>query len=342
MNIKQFDYQLPTNLIAQYPLENRSNSKLLVLNKNNNTIIHDKFNNIINYFNKGDILVRNNTKVLPVRLYGIKQETNAKIEVLLLKETNKDIWECLVGNAKKIKENTTIIFSDKLYAICIKVSNDGIRVLKMIYKDNFIEILNNIGVMPLPPYIKEKLKDNNKYQTVYAKYHGSSAAPTAGLHFTNDIFDKLKEKGVIIVDITLHVGLDTFKPLKVSNIKDHTMHSEYYQLDDINAKILQDAIDNNKRITTIGTTSTRTIESIYNKYNCFRQCCGTTNIFIYPGYKWLVTDRIITNFHLPKSTLIMMLASFTSTNMILDTYKIAITNNYRFFSFGDCMLVNNE
>ena len=342
MKTSEFDFELPEKLIAQVPLNNRSESKLLVLHKNNGNIEHKKFNNIIDYFNKGDVLVRNNTRVIPARLFGTKTETNAHVELLLLKQNN-DTWECLVGNAKVVKLNTIISFGDGiLKAKCIEIRDEGIRIFEMIYEGIFYEILNELGQMPLPPYIHEKLNDKERYQTVYAKELGSAAAPTAGLHFTNDIFKKLEDKGVIIVDITLHVGLGTFKPMKAETIEEHNMHSEYYEMSDNCASILNNAKANNNRIITVGTTSTRTLETIYNKYNCFKECSGDTNIFIYPGYKFNAIDCIITNFHLPKSTLIMMISAFASKEYIFNAYNEAIEKEYRFFSFGDSMLITNE
>ena len=342
MKTSEFDFELPEKLIAQVPLNNRSESRLLVLHKNNGNIEHKKFNNIIDYFNKGDVLVRNNTRVIPARLFGTKTETNAHVELLLLKQNN-DTWECLVGNAKVVKLNTIISFGDGiLKAKCIEIRDEGIRIFEMIYEGIFYEILNELGQMPLPPYIHEKLNDKERYQTVYAKELGSAAAPTAGLHFTNDIFKKLEDKGVIIVDITLHVGLGTFKPMKAETIEEHNMHSEYYEMSANCASILNNAKANNNRIITVGTTSTRTLETIYNKYNCFKECSGDTNIFIYPGYKFNAIDCIITNFHLPKSTLIMMISAFASKKYIFDAYNEAIEKEYRFFSFGDSMLITNE
>ena len=342
MKTSEFDFELPEKLIAQVPLNNRSESKLLVLHKNNGNIEHKTFNNIIDYFNKGDVLVRNNTRVIPARLFGTKTETNAHVELLLLKQNN-DTWECLVGNAKVVKLNTIISFGDGiLKAKCIEIRDEGIRIFEMIYEGIFYEILNELGQMPLPPYIHEKLNDKERYQTVYAKELGSAAAPTAGLHFTNDIFKKLEDKGVIIVDITLHVGLGTFKPMKAETIEEHNMHSEYYEMSANCASILNNAKANNNRIITVGTTSTRTLETIYNKYNCFKECSGDTNIFIYPGYKFNAIDCIITNFHLPKSTLIMMISAFASKEYIFNAYNEAIEKEYRFFSFGDSMLITNE
>ena len=342
MKTSNFDFELPENLIAQSPLNDRSSSRMMVLHKESGTIEHKIFSDIVDYFDDRTVLVRNNSRVIPARLFGTKKDTNAFVEILLLKQ-NEDVWQCLVGNARVVKVGTIITFgNDLLKAECLEVKEEGIRIFKMIYKGIFNEILETLGHMPLPPYIKEKLEDKERYQTVYSKINGSAAAPTAGLHFTNDIFNKLIDKGVTIVDITLHVGLGTFKPISTDDILDHKMHSESFYMDQKSADILNDALKNNKRIVSVGTTSTRCLESIYNKYGYFKECSGETNIFIYPGYNWKVVDEIITNFHLPKSTLIMMVSSFASLKLILDAYKVAIEKEYRFFSFGDCMYIKND
>lgn len=342
MKTNEFDFYLPEELIAQHPVEDRKSSRMLVLHKNTNEIEHKHFYDIISYLKKGDVLVRNNTRVIPARLFGTKEITNAKVELLLL-NNDGDVWECLVGNAKVVKLGTIISFNNgELKAKCIEVKDQGIRIMEMIYEGVFLEVLEKLGNVPLPPYIKETLDDPNKYQTVYAKINGSAAAPTAGLHFTDEIFNKLINKGVKIVDITLHVGLGTFKPVSEENIENHIMHSEYYQMSKECADILNQAKKEGNRIITVGTTSTRTIESIYNKYGCFKECSGNTDIFIYPGYTWKATDCIITNFHLPKSTLIMMISSFVSKDIILKAYDEAIKERYRFFSFGDSMFITNE
>lgn len=342
MKTSDFDFDLPQELIAQTPLENRQVSKLLVAHKNTQTIEHKHFYDIVDYFKKGDVLVRNNTKVIPARLFGTKAITNARVEVLLLKQHDNDIWECLVGNAKVVKEGVEIIFSDKLKGTCVKVEDKGIRYIQMHYEGIFLNILEEIGHMPLPPYIKERLNDKNRYQTVYAKIDGSAAAPTAGLHFTDAIFEQLKEKGVIITDVTLHVGLGTFLPVNVEDIKDHHMHLEQYEMTQETADILNQARTDKRRIITVGTTSTRTLEAIFQKYNTFKACNEETDIFIYPGYHWKAVDCIITNFHLPKSTLIMMISSFAGQQLIMKAYQQAIQERYRFFSFGDAMLIDNE
>lgn len=342
MKTQEFNFDLPEELIAQTPLSDRSASRLLVAHKNTQEIEHKLFKDITDYLHAGDILVRNNTEVIPARLFGTKEETNAHVELLLLKQ-NGDIWECLVGNARVVKIGTIISFNQgELKAKCIEIGSKGLRLFEMIYDGIFYEILDHLGQVPLPPYIHEKLEDGSRYQTVYAKVKGSAAAPTAGLHFTDDIFNALKQKGVTIVDITLHVGLGTFRPIDTENIEEHIMHSEYYQLSDESAEILNQAKLNQKRIITVGTTSTRTLEANFRKYNQFKGCTDETDIFIYPGYKWQAVDAIITNFHLPKSTLIMMISSFASKEFIFKAYQEAIDQNYRFFSFGDSMFLTNE
>ena len=342
MRLDDFDFELPEELIAQHPTDKRDESRLLVLHKNTGLIEHKHFYDIIDYLHEGDVLVRNNSKVIPARLYGTKENTGAKVEVLILKIGSDDVCECLCGNAKAIKVGTIIIFSDELKAECLEVKDEGIRIFKMIYKGIFIEILERIGLMPTPPYIHEKLKDNNRYQNVYAKPLGSAACPTAGLHFTDELIEKIKEKGVEVLDITLHVGLGTFKPVKETNIEDHKMHYETYYMSKEVADKLNKAKKENRRIIAVGTTSTRTLETIMKEYGEFKECSGDTNIFIYPPYTFKAIDCQITNFHLPKSTLIMMISAFTSKEMIMDAYKEAIKNKYRFFSFGDSMFITNE
>ncbi len=341
MKTQEFDFHLPQELIAQHPIEDRKSSRLLVVHKNTGTLEHKHFYDIVDYFKSGDVLVRNNTRVIPARLFGVKEETNAKVELLLLKN-NKDVWECLAGNAKVIKVGTIINIQDKLKAKCLEVKDQGIRIMEMIYEGNFLEVLQDIGNVPLPPYIKEKLSDPEKYQTVYAKINGSAAAPTAGLHFTDEIFKALSDKGVIICDVTLHVGLGTFKPMDAENVEDHKMHFEQYEMSQKTADILNNAKKENRRIITVGTTSTRTLEAIYKEYGMFKEVSGSTDIFIYPGFNWQATSCIITNFHLPKSTLIMMISSFSSKELIFKAYNEAIKEKYRFFSFGDCMFISNE
>ena len=341
MKLSDFDYDLPEELIAQHPVEKRDESRLLVLHKNTGEIEHKHFYDIIDYLHEGDVLVRNNSKVIPARIYGTKRDTGAKVEVLILKNEN-DVCECLCGNAKPIKVGTIIDFSNKLYGECLEVKDEGIRIIKMYYEGIFLEVLNEVGQMPTPPYIHEQLMDNSRYNNVYAKVNGSAACPTAGLHFTDELIEKIKAKGVEILDVTLHVGLGTFKPVKEDNVEDHHMHSEYYSMSKEVADKLNLALKEGRRIIGIGTTSTRTLETIMNKYGEFRECSGDTNIFIYPPYKFKAICAQITNFHLPKSTLIMMISALCSREMILDTYKVAVKEKYRFFSFGDSMFVDNE
>ena len=339
MKTDDFNYDLPINLIAQSPLEKRDSSKLMVLDKNTGEIKHSKFDSIIDELDCNDILVMNDTKVIPARLYGVKNDTNALIEILMLKEESKDTWQCLVKPAKRIKVGTIATFGDKLKAECIEVRDEGIRVFKLIYDGILYEILDELGEMPLPPYIHEKLSDKDRYQTVYAKNIGSAAAPTAGLHFTKELMDRIKEKGIKIVFITLHVGLGTFRPVNVEDVTKHKMHSEFYSMDSITADVLNNAKKEGRRIISVGTTTTRTLETIMNEYNEFKECSGFTDIFIYPGYKFKAIDALITNFHLPKSTLLMLVSAFSSKEIIMNAYSEAIKNNYRFFSFGDSMFI---
>ncbi len=336
MKTADFDFILPESLIAQSPLEKRDHSKLLVLDKTTGKIEHQYFNNIIDFLNNDDVLVINDTKVIPARLIGIKEETKAVIELLLLKENTDNIWECLAKPSKRIKVGSIVTFHDELKAECIQVKEEGIRVFKLIYKGVLYEILDKLGEMPLPPYIHEKLKDKDRYQTVYAKNIGSVAAPTAGLHFTPDLLTKIKEKGIKIIAITLHVGLGTFRPVNVEEITDHQMHSEFYSMSKEVADILNGV---NGRIIAVGTTTTRTLETIINSYGEFKECHGWTDIFIYPGYKFKAVDALITNFHLPKSTLMMLVSAFASKELIMMAYEQAIANEYRFFSFGDSMFI---
>ena len=339
MNIEEFDYNLPENLIAQTPLKERDSSRLLVLDKKTGKIEHKHFDSILDYLEEGDTIVLNDTKVIPARLYGIKSNTNAAIELLLLKDENNDIWECLTRPAKRIKIGDIVTFSDKLKAECIEVKDEGIRIFKLIYEGILLEILDELGEMPLPPYIHEKLKEKDRYQTVYAKNIGSAAAPTAGLHFTLNLLDKIKEKGVNIAYVTLHVGLGTFRPVNVEKIEDHKMHSEYYVMNKETADLLNKTKENNKKIISVGTTSTRTLETIMNLYGEFKSCSGWTDIFIYPGYKFKAIDKLITNFHLPKSTLVMLVSALAGRENIINAYEEAIKMEYRFFSFGDAMLI---
>lgn len=340
MRVEDYNYNLPTELIAQTPLKDRSSSKLLVVDKKSGNLTHLNFFNIIDLLDENDCLVFNDTKVIPSRIYGEKSDTNAHIEVLLLKETEPDTWVALTKPAKRVKLGTTILFKDGLLkAHCIGIGDDGERTFKMEYDGIFLEILEQIGEMPLPPYIREKLSEQDRYQTVYAKDYGSAAAPTAGLHFTQEILKKLKEKNVQIEFVTLHVGLGTFRPVMVDKIEDHVMHSEFYIMSEETAKRLNEAKKNNKRIISVGTTSTRTLESIYNKYGEFKGCSENTNIFIYPPYEFKAIDALITNFHLPKSTLLMLVSALAGKDNIFRAYEEAIKHEYRFFSFGDCMFI---
>jgi S-adenosylmethionine:tRNA ribosyltransferase-isomerase len=339
-DIEYYDYNLPEELIAQTPAKERDHSRLMVLNKDEQTLEHHMFYDIVDYLHEGDVLVRNNSKVIPARLIGTKEETGAHVEVLLLKDTGEDVWECLCGNAKVIKVGTVISFGDgSLKAKCIEVKDEGIREMKLLYKGILFEILDVLGKMPLPPYIKEQCSDNSRYQTVYAKIEGSAAAPTAGFHFTPEIFEKLRKKGVTIVDVTLHIGLGTFRPVKVENIKDHIMHSEVYEITEEAAEILNTAKKEGRRIIAIGTTSTRTLEACMSKYGTFKATREATSIFIYPGYEFKAIDALITNFHLPKSTLIMLVSAFAGHDFVLKAYNEAVKEKYRFFSFGDAMFI---
>lgn len=340
MKVSDFDYYLPEELIAQTPLEKRDESRLLVLDKKTGEIEHKHFYDIIDYLNKGDTLVLNDTKVLPARLIGVKEETSAVIEVLLLKNLEGDKWECLVKPARRIKEGTIVSFGEgKLKAKCCGVFDEGIRHFELIYNGILLEILEELGTMPLPPYIHEKLEDQSRYQTVYAKEVGSAAAPTAGLHFTEELLNKIKNKGINIVYVTLHVGLGTFRPVSVDDVEEHEMHSEFYTMNEDVADILNNTRKNGGKIISVGTTSTRTLETIMGLYNEFKACSGWTNIFIYPGYEFKGIDSLITNFHLPKSTLVMLVSTLAGRENILNAYKTAVEEKYRFFSFGDAMFI---
>jgi len=339
MKTDDFDYYLPEDLIAQTPLKERDHSNLLVLDKKTGDITHERFDNIINYLNKGDVLVINNTKVIPARLIGTKEETNAVIEVLLLKDLGEDTWECLCKPAKRVKDGTIINFNDLLKLKCTYVGEDGIRHFKFIYDGILMEILDKLGEMPLPPYIHEKLSDKDRYQTVYAKYSGSAAAPTAGLHFTKELLNKIKEKGILVEEVTLHVGLGTFRPVQVEDVTKHKMHSEFYQMTKETADVLNQAKKEGRRIIAVGTTTTRTLETIMSLFGEFKETSGNTDIFIYPGYKFKGIDALITNFHLPKSTLVMLVSAFASKEYIMNAYKEAVDSKYRFFSFGDAMFI---
>ncbi len=339
MKTEDFNYYLPEELIAQTPLKNRDESRLMVLDKTTGEIEHKHFYDIIDYLEEGDVLVLNDTKVLPARLHGIKESTGSHIEILMLKELESDSWECLARPAKRISVGDTIDFGGLLKATCTQVKEEGIRTFKLSYQGILYEILDKLGEMPLPPYIHEKLKDKDRYQTVYAKEVGSAAAPTAGLHFTAELLDKIAKKGIKIEYITLHVGLGTFRPVTSENVLDHQMHSEYYIMSKKTADTLNEAKKNGNMIVSVGTTSTRTLETVVNLYGEFKECSGWTNIFIYPGYKFKAIDYLITNFHLPKSTLVMLVSALAGRENILNAYNIAVKERYRFFSFGDAMLI---
>lgn len=340
MDINDFDYDLPEELIAQDPIEDRSSSRLLLLDKKTGKTQDKIFRDIIDELNPGDCLVINNTKVIPARLMGVKEDTGAHIEVLLLKREQDDVWEVLVKPGKKAKPGTIITFGDgRLKAEVLEVVEDGNRKIRFSYQGIFEEILDELGQMPLPPYITHQLKDKNRYQTVYAKHTGSAAAPTAGLHFTPELLKEIEEKGIDIARVTLHVGLGTFRPVKVDEITDHHMHSEFYQVDEEAAEKINRAKDSGHRVICVGTTSCRTIESAADETGHLRPTSGWTEIFIYPGYKFKILDGLITNFHLPESTLIMLVSALAGREHVLAAYEEAVQERYRFFSFGDAMLI---
>lgn len=341
VKVDLFDFHLPEELIAQTPLANRSDSRLMVLNKETGEIQHDIFKHIGQYVKSGDCLVLNDTRVLPARLFGTKSDTGAKIEVLLLKQQEGDSWETLVKPAKRIKEGSRIDFGNGLLsAVCTGTTDHGGRILEFHYDGIFYEVLDQLGEMPLPPYIKEQLDDRDRYQTVFARERGSAAAPTAGLHFTEELLEELKQLGVHIAFITLHVGLGTFRPVSVEDINEHEMHSEFYQISEGTARLLNEVRQNGGRIITVGTTSTRTLETVASANNgIFKASSGWTSIFIYPGYEFKAIDGMITNFHLPKSTLIMLISALAGREHVLHAYEIAVNEQYRFFSFGDAMLI---
>ena len=343
MDVQDFDYYLPEELIAQDPLEDRSSSRLMVLDKKTGEIQHKIFKDILDYLKPGDCLVLNNTKVIPARLFGVKEGTQAKIEILLLKRKENDIWETLVKPGKKAKPGTKIIFGDGLLVgEVIDVVEDGNRLIQFSYEGIFEEILDQLGQMPLPPYITHTLKDKNRYQTVYAKYDGSAAAPTAGLHFTKELLEKVKAKGIDIAEVTLHVGLGTFRPVKVENVLDHHMHSEFYMVSAEAAEKINATKDRGGRIISVGTTSTRTLESAADENGRLKECSGWTEIFIYPGYKFKLIDCLITNFHLPQSTLVMLVSALAGREHVLAAYEEAVKEKYRFFSFGDAMFITDD
>ena len=340
MKVSDFNYNLPEELIAQVPIKNRDESRLMVLDRENKTIEDKTFKDILDYLKPGDCLVRNNTKVIPARLYGIKEETGANIEFLLLKRIEDDTWEVMVHPGRRLKIGTKVTFGNGLLkAEILDILEGGNRKVKFEYDGIFNEILDQIGLMPLPPYIHESLKEKDRYQTVYAKYEGSSAAPTAGLHFTDELLEKIKEKGVEIANVTLHVGIGTFRPVKVENIEEHDMHSEHYYIKKEDADKINKAKENGGRIIAVGTTSCRVLESIADENGKVKEVESDTNIFIYPGYKFKCIDSLITNFHLPESTLIMLVSALAGRDYIMEAYNHAVEEKYRFFSFGDAMFI---
>ena len=340
MKTDDFDYELPKELIAQTPLDKRDEARLMVLDKETGEIKHQKFYDIIDYLNEGDALVINDTKVIPARIIGEKEDTGAVIELLLLKDINGDTWECLAKPQKRLKIGTIISFGDGgLKAKVCEIKEEGITIVNLIYEGILMEILEFLGTMPLPPYIHEKLDNQEMYQTVYAKDYGSAAAPTAGLHFTEELLDKISKKGIKIVHVTLHVGLGTFRPVMVDDVKTHKMHSEHFIITKDACDTLNEVRKNGKRIIAVGTTSVRTLETVMQKNDYFVPMVGDTDIFIYPGFKFKAIDGLITNFHLPKSTLVMLVSALAGRENILNAYNIAVKNEYRFFSFGDAMFI---
>jgi len=341
MNVDLYDFELPEELIAQTPLMERTASRLLTLNKQNGAIAHHTFKDIVDQLHSGDTLVLNDTRVIPARLFGTKEDTGAKAEVLLLKNLGEDRWEALVKPGKKLKAGSAIVFGDELKAVIEDEGDMGERVLKFYYKGIFQEILDRLGQMPLPPYIKEKLDDRERYQTVYSRHEGSAAAPTAGLHFTKELLEEIEQKGVTIAYLTLHVGLGTFRPMSVDKVEDHVMHAEYYSVSQETVDILNAARSRGGRIIAVGTTSCRTLETLGTRFEGgpLESCSGWTDIFIYPGYEYKVVDALITNFHLPKSTLVMLVSALAGREHILHAYEEAIKEKYRFFSFGDAMFI---
>lgn len=343
LKTSDFYFDLPRELIAQDPLEDRSASRLLVVDKNTGAIKHEIFRNIIDYLHPGDCLVLNNTKVLPARLLGVRADTGASVEVLLLKRREGDVWETLVKPGKKVRQGAQLSFGDGiLRAEVLDVVEEGNRLIRFFYEGIFEEVLDCLGEMPLPPYITHKLKDKNRYQTVYAKYDGSAAAPTAGLHFTEELLKRIEEKGIKLAYVTLHVGLGTFRPVKAEKILEHHMHSEYYQITAQAAEIINETKKNGGRVICVGTTSCRTVESAADEHGMITECCGDTEIFIYPGYQFRVLDCLITNFHLPESTLVMLVSALAGRRNVLNAYKEAVKERYRFFSFGDACFFTNE
>lgn len=340
MKTSDFYYDLPQELIAQDPLPDRSSSRLMVLHSGSCGIEHRIFSDLIDYLKPGDCLVRNNTKVIPARLFGVREDTGGAVELLLLKRRENDIWETLVKPGKKARTGARLVFGDGLlHGEIVDVLEDGNRLIQFRYEGIFEEILDELGQMPLPPYITHKLQDKNRYQTVYARYEGSAAAPTAGLHFTNDLFERLEKKGVIIANVTLHVGLGTFRPVKAEEVTDHHMHSEYYRIEPEEADKINEAKRRGGRIVCVGTTSCRTIESATDEYGVLQPGEGNTEIFIYPGYRFKMLDVLVTNFHLPESTLLMLVSALAGKDTVMKAYEEAVKEKYRFFSFGDAMLI---
>lgn len=340
MKTSDFFYDLPEELIAQDPLEDRTASRLLVLNRETGAIEHKIFSDVIDYLNEGDCLVINNTRVIPARLIGEKEDTGGKVEVLLLKRRANDVWETLVKPGKKLRPGARVTFGDgRLKAEILEIAEEGNRLVRFYYEGIFEEILDSLGEMPLPPYITHKLEDKEMYQTVYAKYDGSAAAPTAGLHFTKELLSKIEEKGIKIASITLHVGLGTFRPVKVDDVNNHHMHTEWYEVNAEAADIINETKRNGGRVICVGTTSCRTIESVAGENGYMKAKTGETDIFIYPGYKFKVMDGLITNFHLPESTLVMLVSAFAGKENVLAAYETAVKERYRFFSFGDAMIL---
>ena len=340
MKTSDFFYDLPEELIAQDPLEDRTASRLLVLNRETGAIEHKIFSDVIDYLNEGDCLVINNTRVIPARLIGEKEDTGGKVEVLLLKRRANDVWETLVKPGKKLRPGARVTFGDgRLKAEILEIAEEGNRLVRFYYEGIFEEILDSLGEMPLPPYITHKLEDKEMYQTVYAKYDGSAAAPTAGLHFTKELLSKIEEKGIKIASITLHVGLGTFRPVKVDDVNNHHMHTEWYEVNAEAADIINETKRNGGRVICVGTTSCRTIESVADENGYMKAKTGETDIFIYPGYKFKIMDGLITNFHLPESTLVMLVSAFAGKENVLSAYETAVKEKYRFFSFGDAMIL---
>ncbi|WP_028544774.1 tRNA preQ1(34) S-adenosylmethionine ribosyltransferase-isomerase QueA [Paenibacillus taiwanensis] len=342
MNVNLFDFHLPEQLIAQTPLQDRTASRLLTLDRHSGHIEHHTFTDIIHYLQPGDLLVLNDTRVIPARLFGVKPDTGAKMEVLLLKQEEGDVWEALVKPAKRLKLGAVVTFGEELRAVVVEERDMGGRLLRFEYDGIFQEILDRLGEMPLPPYIKEQLSDRERYQTVYAKHEGSAAAPTAGLHFTTELLERIKAKGINIASVTLHVGLGTFRPMSAERVEEHVMHAEYYEMPEETASLIRATKANGGRVIAVGTTSARTLETVAQRFadQPIQACSGWTDIFMYPGYQFLVVDALLTNFHLPKSTLVMLVSALAGREHIMHAYEEAVANEYRFFSFGDAMFIH--